>query len=84
MSVVKRRAISESGAMAGRNLSWKKRCALHAMKRPRVRSASASGMPEVVQEDGQLPVLRRNGKLGEEAGEHHAPRKAATLRATVW
>lgn len=44
----------DSGAMAGRNFSWKKRWALNTMNAPRVTSAAARGMPEVTRSVARL------------------------------
>jgi hypothetical protein len=46
MRVVKRRAMSERGAMAGRKRVWKKVWRRMRMKKPRVTRARARGMPE--------------------------------------
>jgi hypothetical protein len=45
MMVVKRREMSERGAMAGRKRSWKNFCFRIAKKKERVRMAAARGMP---------------------------------------
>lgn len=46
MRVVKRREMRERGPMKGRNLVWKKCCALKRKKPPRVTKAIARGIPK--------------------------------------